>query len=254
MTQTCLCGCHDGPRHPCSIEGGCGHLHPGCGVCGAPSGDGLHLCRTHTDNLERDLRGVEDLVRELDITLTRQDRVNPANSIGKSAERPLAWNENAAAKRFELWATLNAWALDTSKLGEDDRDQLIAVPADDTPGVAGWLIRNLPTLRRHREAGIACDEITDAIGGARRAIDRPAAATRFRAGPCPELVITEKEPGSDVTELVYCDGDVWAFIPIDPDELAYLRCQGCDSSWDTTQWMRIGQRMLARIAELRRAA
>lgn len=222
----------------------------GCGVCGAPSGDGLWLCIIHTDNLERDLRGVEDLVRELDITLTRQDRVNPANAIGRSAERPLAWNENAAAKRFELWATLNAWALDTAKLDEDDRDQLDAVPNEDTPGVAGWLIRNLSTLRRHPEAGTAVDEINDAIWGARRAIDRPAAATRFRAGPCPELVTLDT--GTD--EFTHCDGDVWAFIPIDPDELAYLRCQACSSGWDTTQWMRIGQRMLARIAELRRAA
>lgn len=253
MTQTCPCGCHDGPRHPCSIEGGCGHLHTGCGVCGAPSGDGLNLCRTHTDSLERDLRGVEELVRELDITLTRQDRVNPANSIGKSAERPLAWNENAAAKRFELWATLSAWALDTSKIGEDGRDLLIAVPADDTTGVAGWLIRNLSTLRAHPEAGTAFDEVTDAIRGARRAIDRPATATQFRAGPCPEVVAIEPEIGSDV-ELVACDGDVWAFIPVDPDDLAYLRCQACDGRWDTTQWMRIGQRMLARIAELRRVA
>jgi len=227
--------------------------HPddtGCGVCGAVTGDGLWLCIIHTDALERDLRSVEDLVRELDITLTRQDRMNAANSVGRSAEKPLVWNENAAAKRFELWATLNAWALEASKLGEDDRDRLAAVPAEDTPGVAAWLIRNLPTLRRHPEAGTAVDEIGDAIHGARRAIDRPAAATRFRAGPCPELVTTD--PAAD--DYRHCDGDVWAFIPVDPDELAYLRCQACDSRWDTTQWMRMGQRMLARIAELRQRA
>src|SRR5690242_11076732 len=93
-----------------------------CAVCSAPTGDAGALCRTHTEKLVEDLRDVPHLVDELDITITRQDRVTTGSRVGRSAERPLAFNEHAAEKRSELWTTLHAWALDAAKLGEDDRD------------------------------------------------------------------------------------------------------------------------------------
>ena len=145
----------------------------GCQVCSAPTGDDARLCRTHTDDLSRDLASVPDLVSELEVTRTRQARVTAEKHGGRSAERPLPWNEHASAKAFELNATLNAWALDTSKLGEDERDRLAEHHHSDTAAVAAWLGRNLATLRQHPEAGQAHDEITNAIREARRAVDRP---------------------------------------------------------------------------------
>jgi hypothetical protein len=145
----------------------------GCTICSSPTGDSGRLCRTHTDELLRDLNSVPDLVAELDITRTRQARITAEKHGGRSAERPLPWNEHAAARAFELNATLNAWALDTSKLAEDERDRLAEHHHADTSAVARWLARNIRTLRQHQDAGQASDEITDAIREARRAIDRP---------------------------------------------------------------------------------
>lgn len=145
----------------------------GCGVCSAPAGDDAYLCRTHTDDLARDLGAVPDLVAELDITLTRQARVTSERHGGRSAERPLPLNVHASEKASILNSTINAWALDTSRLAEDERDQLAGNHYTDTAAVAAWLARNLHTLRMHAEAGQAHDELTNAIREARRAVDRP---------------------------------------------------------------------------------
>lgn len=154
----------------------------GCGVCTAPTGDDGRLCRLHTDELARDLASVPGLVVDLQVTTTRQDRISADKHGSASATKPLPWNEHASGRAFELNATLNAWALDVSRIAEDDRDQLIEQHHSDTVGVARWLRRNLATLRRHPEAGTASDEITDAIREARRAVDKPLDLAAY--GPC----------------------------------------------------------------------
>jgi hypothetical protein len=195
LTFTCPCECH-GSSRPCNIEGGCGHLHPGCGVCSAPTGDTGRLCRTHTDGLRIDLADVPDLVAELEITRTRQNRTSAEKHGARSTTRPLPWNEHTAQKAFELNATLNAWALDVSKLGEDERDRLAPVHHTDTAEVARWIARNLSTLRMHTEAGTAHEEITDAIHQARRSIDKPLDKTF--AGPCNEALADDTNCREDL--------------------------------------------------------
>ena len=196
----------------------------GCQVCSAPTGDDARLCRTHTDDLSRDLASVPDLVSELEVTRTRQARVTAEKHGGRSAERPLPWNEHASAKAFELNATLNAWALDVSKLGEDERDRLAEHHHTDTIAVAAWLGRNLATLRQHPEAGTAHDEITNAIREARRAVDRP--QERLFAGPC-------NEPDEDTGE--HCREDLYAA----PGKTT-ATCKVCGTHHDMAQrreWM-----------------
>lgn len=154
-----------------------------CGVCGSPSGDGGHLCRLHTTTLADTLTTVRDLTADLEVTLTRQDRIALERTGGRSSTTPLPWNDNASQRAHELNACLNAWALDTARIREDlERDPLAAHHHSDTPAVAEWLRRNLPTLRRHPEAGTAHTQITDAIRDARRAIDRP--QSFIPLGPC----------------------------------------------------------------------
>lgn len=145
----------------------------GCSVCSAPTGDAGWLCRTHTDDLLRELRSVPDLVTELEVTRTRQARITAEKHGGRSADRPLPWNEHAAAVASDLNTTINAWALDVSRLAEDERDLLAEHHYSDTAAVAAWLARNLPTLRQHEEAGTAHDELTNAVREARRTVDRP---------------------------------------------------------------------------------
>ncbi len=223
-TTSCPCSCHGrGLGHPCDLDGGCGHLHPGCLVCSAPTGDQGRLCRMHTDELAADLTGVPDLVDDLQITTTRQDRVAAEKHGGRSSTTPLPWNENSATRAFELNTTLNAWALDVSRQHEDERDPLKLVHHSDTAELARWLVRNLSTLRHHPEAGAACDEITDAIRRARRAVDKP--VEWVFAGPC-------HAPGEDDTP---CREDLYGF----PGK-RMVSCPACGASHDMAQrreWM-----------------
>lgn len=145
----------------------------GCQVCTAPTGDAGRLCRTHTDDLARELRSVRNLAADLEVTISRQDRIAPERHGGRSAEKPMPFNAHASEKATVLNATTNAWALDVSRLGEDERDPLAEHHYSDTAAVAAWLARNLSTLRQHPEAGQAYDEVTHAIREARQAVDRP---------------------------------------------------------------------------------
>jgi hypothetical protein len=214
----------------------------GCGVCGAPAGDDAYLCRTCTLKLGADLRDVPSLWQELDTTRTRQDKLVLNSGAPSGAERPLFFNEHAAQAAWDLHATLNAWCLDVSRLTEDDRDQLAVVDQHDVPGLSEWLTRNMRTLRQHDEAAAAYDEIIDTIRRARRAIDRPENRTRFEVGPCPEIL----PEGT-------CDGKVWAFIPVSEDKVSFMRCLECGHDWDTTQWLRVGRRILTRMSQLKSA-
>ena len=214
----------------------------GCGVCSAPTGDNEYLCRTHTFKLEADLRELPNLWTDLDVTRTRMDKLTLSSGSPSGAERPLYWNENAAAVAGDLQITVNAWALDVAHIAEDERDRLADIPQHNVPDLARWLVRNMHTLRRNPDAGMAHDELTDAIHQGWRIIDRPETKTRFEVGPCPEAL-----PDGE------CGGKVWAFIPTNEDKVSYMRCLDCGADWDTTQWLRVGRRILTRIQQLKSA-
>jgi hypothetical protein len=195
----------------------------GCAICSSPTGDSGRLCRTHTDQLATELATVPDLVDDLQITRTRQDRVTAEKHGGRSATKPLPWNEHAAQRAFELNATLNAWALDTSKLGEDERDLLAEHHHSDTAAVARWIARNLRTLRQHQDAGQAYDELSNAIREARRAVDRP--LERVFAGPC----------GVEADNGFICREDLYA-----AQGKTTAVCKGCGARHEMAQrreWM-----------------
>lgn len=195
----------------------------GCGVCGAATGDLGRLCGVHSADLTVDLRAVPGLVDDLEVTVTRQARITVDSSGGRSAERPLPWNEHASTVASVLNTTINAWALDVSRLGEDERDRLGAIHYADTAAVADWLRRNLSGLRRHAEAGRAHDELTYAVRQARRAVDRP--IEREVYGQC----TAELEDGSSCPEYLYA-----------PPGRPTVTCGGCGSVHDTAKrraWM-----------------
>lgn len=197
-----------------------------CAVCNCPTGDGGRLCRLHTDALLTNLRHVPDLLAELDVTRTRQDRMVSERAGGRSTTRPLPWNEHASTVAWELNCTLNAWALDVSKLREDERDPLKLVAATDTAELARWLTRNINTLRHHHEVGTADEELNDAILRARRAVDR--APDKVFAGPC----AAEHDDGTR------CPEDLYGW----PGKRT-TRCIACNAEHDMDQrrtWM-LGQ-------------
>lgn len=216
---------------------------PACGVCAAPTGDTTHLCRNHTAELRDQLVGVPehipgivDLVGELDVTITRQSRTAMHTGGRRTPERPLPWNEAASGAAHALNATVNAWALEASRIAEDERDRLADVHHSDTAGVAEWLARNLHTLRAHPEAGQAFRDIVDAAREARRAIDRPVEPVPF--GRCSEL-----------TDDGECPAILYGHLG-----RRHVRCHACGALHSTDErltWMLETLRgMLATIPEL----
>jgi hypothetical protein len=206
-------------------------------VCSSPTGDDAYLCKIYTDDLTRELHTVPALVQELEVTVTRQARITAEKHGGRSAERPLPWNEHAATAASDLSTTINAWALDTSRLGEDERDPLAEHRYTDTAAVAAWLARNLRTLRQHEEAGQAHDELTNAIREARRAVDRPLDQEVY--GQC----LAELEDDTTCREYLYA-----------APGRATITCRGCGSQHDAAKrraWMFLHVRdMIGTIREV----
>lgn len=215
-----------------------------CQACGAPCGDNAKLCRTHTSELAAGLREVTWIVPELETTITRQDKLGVTSETKSTGETPLNWNDRASIIAVDLNSILNAWALEVSRMDEDERDPLAGIHHSDTSAVADWLRRNLTTLVHHEEAHVARDEIRNSVDRAKGAIDRPKNRTSFYVGPCPEMQADH--------EAEHCLGDVWAFIPTSETESAWLRCQEpiCGAAWNTTQWFRVGGRIRNRMKQL----
>jgi hypothetical protein len=223
-----------------------------CQKCGARTGDNAQLCRKHAARLVRQLSQVPALVNDLLITATRQDRLASHSETKSSADTPLVWNESASAVAIELNATINGWALTVAQVlataPTDDPLTPHTVPAHDTTAVARWLLRHVTTLIAHDEAGRAHTDINAAVRRARDATDRPDIRARFAVGPCPEDV--DNHP---------CPGVVWAHIPVDESLPALMRCTEhttCGAVWNTSQWLRAGERILRRqgqISAMRRA-
>lgn len=185
---------------------------------------------------------IPGIATELQTTITRQDKLGVVSSTATTGEKALEWNDTASIIEVELNATINAWALDVSKHDEDPRDPLANYPHTDLPAVADWLRRNVTTLAQLPDAGRGYSEISNAIGRAKKAIDRPKNRTKFLVGPCPET--------PDDTP---CPGEVWAYIPTSETDPALMHCQNpdCGATWNTTQWLRAAKRILTKVEELR---
>lgn len=141
--------------------------------CEAPTADGVFLCRAHENELSDALRTVPGLAEDLDVTITRQSRTAGQKHGARSSTTPLPWNEHASSCRIELNAILNAWAYETSQIGEHPSDPLSAVHASDTAILALWLRSHSSFAVRHDQAGDMYGEILDAITQATRAVDLP---------------------------------------------------------------------------------
>lgn len=212
--------------------------------CENPAETGI--CRNCADTARRDLKTFPELWTELDTTRFRLSKTTAAQE-GRSANQPLNWNEYAAQAATDLAAVCTAWAKDIHHAGDTDPCDPLPYSLTHPAHTACWLYRNFHALLRLEDIGDFADALTNATIRARRAIDLPALRTRFTVGPCPELLADIDSDGKP-TE-VPCAGEVWAFIPADPDRHAWMRCTSCAAEWDTTQWLRAGERMLKLIEE-----
>lgn len=154
-----------------------------CPVCSRPQDQGL-LCSNAasrppteycTQQLERELGDVAAVVAELDITLSKQGRLGAGGPGGLARER-LPLQPGAMDPIWVLGNVLTTWARDVCG---DQAPESTKPPAV----VAAWmLLSDIDRIRRHPAVEDLHDEVVDAVGLARRTVDR--AAERKFLGPC----------------------------------------------------------------------
>jgi hypothetical protein len=81
-----------------------------CRGCGAVVTGGRRHCKTCIEELMQDVRAAGDLLREADVTLSRQDAVAAPTAGRKSAETPLPYNVGCSMAVTELRASIRAMA------------------------------------------------------------------------------------------------------------------------------------------------
>jgi hypothetical protein len=136
-----------------------------------------YLCRNCTDALKGDLAAIPWLLEDLEVTITRQDRLSdPSGRSGD--EHPLPIRINAMEARRDLNATLAAWAMHIAgRLDGLDRDTIWTELR-----LANYLLDHVGTILTDPAAGQIADEIGNAKGLAMRTIDKP--QPRVFVGPC----------------------------------------------------------------------
>lgn len=135
------------------------------------------LCRNCTDLLTHDLQAIPWLLDELEVTLSRQDKL-AESSDRSSDEQPLPLNMRAVEVRIDLNAVLAAWALHTAgRFGGLDRTVVWTELR-----LSQYLLAHVDDMLTDPAAGQIADEINDIRRRAERAIDKP--VPMVYVGPC----------------------------------------------------------------------
>lgn len=150
-----------------------------CSACERPVSDQAYLCARCAHLLAVDLGEVPGLEPDLEITLTRQDRVGDSSGgSSKRAEEPLPFSVAASEAGYVLTNTLSTWARDVARERGVPGPQ--GAPASTVAAI--WLLGHIEWLRHRPEVAEAYDEITSAVAMVRLVIDRH--GSRLYAGPC----------------------------------------------------------------------
>lgn len=181
-----------------------------CTSCGA--GANAFLCTGCTTSLANMLEALPDLIRELEVTRSRKDRL-ALNPVGHTADQPSPINVGAMRLAVEVEGLLFTWVTRLEETG------LQFFPATSVgcnfigpllPGWrrlprgysgspeqrARWLAHHVQAIAAHPKAADALADFKSLVGQPKsgdhtqpgrilRAIDR---TTRLFAGPCPTIV------------------------------------------------------------------
>lgn len=209
--------------------------------CGRPTRDVRLLCDHCLWVLERSLSEVPALLDELQTTLGKQTAMGErsGNKPTKASEQPLPIHLGAA--EVDLRTYLVGWVRDIAETYDQEH------PPDTLRAMSRWLLARLDIIAVHPAAAEIWDEIVGVCRQAWHVVDRPALRS-FVVGPCPEQV---HDPDGYEVE---CVGEVKAYIPTTDEKLARMACTACDATWDTSQWMRAGKRILDRKRKRRQAS
>jgi hypothetical protein len=160
------------------------------------------ICDDCTEVLDRALGDVTWVSEELDVSMTRQ-RSAPIVPGAPSASHGLPWHEKAAEATRNLRAILVLWV----RLCDEEHVGIgpSALPADNLPAIAAWLLHRVPGLARHDAAADALDEITNAVAECERVVFWKR-KSRIYLGTCGQRV----EDNDGATLLESCTGEVYA--------------------------------------------
>lgn len=143
--------------------------------CSFPALNGF-LCRNCTDTLTRDLKAIPWLLEDLEITITRQDRLSDV-SDRSSDEHPLPIRLDPMEVRRDLHSTLAAWAQHVA-----GKHQGLGPGVWTELALAQYLLAHIGDILTDPAAGECANEIGNARLRAQRTIDKP--VERVFAGPC----------------------------------------------------------------------
>lgn len=149
-----------------------------CTSCGALAGES-YLCPRCVEQLEVDCANAPMLLDQLEVAITRMDRVyRPSPPPDAEAGESMPFNVAASTARDEL-----RWALVTGTLALLSRVGRQWEGADDPAAVASWLGRHSASVALHPEGDQIAQQVRSAVAKALRVIDTT--PERVLAGPCP---------------------------------------------------------------------
>lgn len=174
----------------------------------------LYLCQLCAKELHALLADLPWLCRQLEITITRQDKLD-TGAVGRGSDNPSPINVGA----MELGRQLrNQLSTTVRELCESDA---VEVPELETNAqMAGWLFEHCRTIVLHASAGQVMRETRNGTEAILAAINR---VSRMYCGPC--VTITGHNPRGEDIE---CGADVYA----NRDDPGTVVCGKCKTEWE----------------------
>ena len=197
-----------------------------CPVCEEPIPDGGSLCHGDARRLALALRDVPELVRELETTITRRDRVayRPRpNSRGDIDPVRMPYHAPASDALDALAGSLRSWA---SNLCEDMGYEAIVGHPNK---VAPYLADRMAEIRLRDWGPDMFEEVMGHIRDCQHVIDAPPELVFTGACPTvgPAIAIQNAIDGRDGDA---CGAELWA-----PTDAATTRCRNCGTTHDVRE-------------------
>lgn len=200
-----------------------------CGRCGRRSD--APACHSCAQTLAQRLRDAAKLWPDVVTTIGRQARTGV-----KATPRPHGTpGDPVDVAALEASQRLQAMAAGVVATIRPDQ-------ASTQAGMVGmliWLADQCGSIRQRADGAALMRSLGAVADGVARLVDLPEAWS-VRTGPCPE------QDGEH-----HCTGQLFAVLPRNGLP-ATMRCDTCKTTWDTTQWARVGRRVLQRKRELER--
>lgn len=203
----------------------------------------LYLCTDCIDMLQSALEQIPELLRELEVTVTRQDKLHAVS--GRSSDQPSPINFGASRLSSEIEDLLIKWVdllvaaglkfFPAMSVGTNFIGPLLPHWQRLPKGYSGsptqrarWLSHHVHDIARHKKAGEVYEAVMDLTGDPDhpskpgrlvQAVDK---VVRLYAGTCPTMTGRDREG-----QVVVCGRDLWS----DEDQ-PEVSCPDCEQDID----------------------